>query len=67
MEKVGEGMKEYIIARAKEKSTWYGLTAFLTVFGIQLTQEQAEGIALFGIASAGLIAIFTKEKSNDCK
>lgn len=52
---------QYIKDRAKEKTTWYGLTAILTAFGVALTPMQVEAVIAAGTALAGAIGIFTKE------
>ncbi len=53
-------MKQWIIDRLKERSTWLGLTGLLTAAGIALNQEQIDQIIAAGAASGGLIAVFTK-------
>lgn len=55
-------MLKFIIDRAKERSTWLGITGFLTAIGVALDPAQAEAIAAAGIAIAGLVAVFTKDK-----
>ena len=52
----------WITDRLRERSTWLGLVSLLTALGIGLTPEQTEAIAAAGVALAGLIAIFTKDK-----
>ena len=53
-------MLKFITDRAKERSTWLGLTGLLTAVGIGLEPSQVEAIAVAGVAIAGLIATFTK-------
>ncbi len=55
----------YIIARLKEASTWRGLIAIVTSFGIAISPELTAAIVATGLALMGLIgAIFPdKEKS----
>lgn len=55
-------MLKFITDRAKERSTWIGLTALLSAVGVSLAPEQVEAIAVTGIAVSGLIAAFTKDK-----
>lgn len=55
-------MLKWIIDRAKERSTWIGLTGLLTAAGIALSPEQAEAIATVGVALAGAVAVLTKDK-----
>lgn len=52
----------FVADRAKERSTWLGLTGILSAFGVVLAPEQVEAISVAGIAIAGLIATFTKDK-----
>lgn len=47
---------QYIINRAKERSTWLGIVAFATGAGFALSPEQAEAVASFGAAAGGIIA-----------
>lgn len=56
-------MLKFILDRLKERSTWLGLTAIATAAGIALDPEQLEAIAVAGVAIAGLIASFTKDKA----
>ncbi len=51
----------WIIERAKERSTWLGITAFLAAVGIGLSPEQTEAIVTGGIALAGAITAFTRD------
>lgn len=51
-----------VLARLKERSTWLGLTALLTSFGVVLKPEVGEAIASAGVAVAGLIAVITADK-----
>ncbi|CAB4141081.1 hypothetical protein UFOVP413_36 [uncultured Caudovirales phage] len=52
----------WIIDRLKERSTWLGLTALLTSFGVSLKPELAEAIITAGLGLTGLIAVVTKDK-----
>lgn len=55
-------MKQWLIDRAKERSTWLGITTLLSAAGVALSPEQAEAIILAGVAIAGVIAAFTADK-----
>ena len=57
--------KEWILARARERSTWLGLTALLTSLGLALSPEQAEAIAVAGVAVGGLVAALTADKPSE--
>lgn len=52
----------YIIARLFEPSTWRGLVALLTVFGVRLAPDQAEAILTAGVSIYAAINVFRKEK-----
>lgn len=51
-------MKEFIIARGKEASTWRGLVALVTAVGITLSPEQGEAIVALGLAVMGALGAF---------
>jgi len=54
-------MKDYVIARAKEPSTWRGLVLLLTAIGIPVAPALAEAIVTTGLAIAGLIGVLTPD------
>ena len=56
-------MFKWIMDRLSERSTWLGITGFLTAAGVALEPEQVEAIATAGLAVAGLIAVVTKDKA----
>lgn len=53
----------WLLARLKEPSTWAGFAALAMSFG--LTQEGYEAISGAGIAIAGAVAVFLREKSDN--
>lgn len=55
-------MKDFILARGKEGSTWRGLVALLTALGVTLSPEQGEAIVALGLAVIGVIGVFTADK-----
>lgn len=55
-------MKDYIVARAKEPSTWRGLILLLTAAGVPIAPAMAESIVSVGLALAGLIGVITPDK-----
>lgn len=57
----------WITDRAKEKSTWLGITGILTAAGIAIAPDLQEAIISVGMAIAGLIAVITKEKITEVK
>lgn len=51
----------WLLARARERSTWLGLTGLLGALGVLVEPDQAEAIAAAGIAVAGAIAALTRD------
>lgn len=58
-------MKQYIIDRLKEPSTWRGLVLIATALGAKLSPDQTEAIILIGIGITGLIGVATGDKNAD--
>ncbi|MFM2045027.1 MAG: hypothetical protein RLY86_3603 [Pseudomonadota bacterium] len=52
----------YLIERLRERSTWLGATALLSVFGVSLDPALVDQIALVGGAAAGLILMLTPDR-----
>jgi hypothetical protein len=52
-------MKQYILDRAKEPSTWRGLILVLTAIGVPIAPAMADAIVAAGLAVAGLIGVAT--------
>jgi hypothetical protein len=50
-----------ILEYLKQESTWRGIIAIATAFGIKLAPEQAESIIAGGLALIGLINTFKKD------
>lgn len=55
-------MKDYILARAKEPSSWRGLFLLLTAIGIPVAPEMADAIITIGLAIAGAIGVAAPDK-----
>ena len=55
-------MKEFILERGKEPSSWRGLVAILTAAGIALDPAEADAIVMFGLAVIGVIGAFFPDK-----
>ena len=53
----------FILARARERSTWLGLISIATAAGLVLRPEQQDSVAAAGIAVAGMVATLTKDKT----
>ena len=55
---------DYLIARAKEASTWRGIVLIATACGAVLSPEQQDAIVTVGLLVVGLIgAAISDEKS----
>jgi len=52
----------FILARLKERSTWLGIIAAVTLAGVKISPELAEQIATAGGMVASAVAIFTSDK-----
>lgn len=55
-------MRDFLINRLKEPSSWRGLILIATAFGIDLNPEQAYAIASLGMALAGGVGIIAPDK-----
>ena len=55
-------MKDFILARGKEASTWRGLVALLTAVGVSISPDQADAVVALGLAVIGVLGVFTKDK-----
>jgi hypothetical protein len=58
---------DYMLARAKEPSTWRGVVLLLTGLGVSLKPEFAESIVSVGVLLAGGIAVAFADKPGDKK
>lgn len=55
-------MKDYILARAKEPSTWRGLFLLLTAIGVPVAPEMANAIITIGLGLAGAVGVASPDK-----
>jgi hypothetical protein len=55
-------MKDYLISRAKEPSTWRGLILILTAIGVPVAPAMAEAVVSVGLALAGAVGVLTADK-----
>lgn len=55
-------MKEFLLQRGKEASSWRGIVAILTAAGIALDPAQADAIVMLGLAVIGVIGAFFPDK-----
>jgi hypothetical protein len=53
---------KYLTDRLEEASTWRGIIALLTIFGIRFSPDQADTVATAGVSLYAAINIFRKEK-----
>jgi hypothetical protein len=52
-------MKQYVLNRLKEPSTWRGFVLMLTALGVPVAPAMADAIVAVGLAVAGLIGVVT--------
>ena len=55
-------MKDYLLARAKEPSTWRGAILFLTAIGVPIAPQVADAIVTFGLGLAGQQIVTGKQR-----
>lgn len=54
----------YLFARLSEASTWRGLFALLTAFGVAIAPDLMEAIITFGLSAIGVIGVVFADKVN---
>lgn len=52
----------WLLERARERNTWFGLLSLLGALGITVAPELQEHIIVIGMAVAGIVGIVTEEK-----
>lgn len=52
---------DYVISRLKEKSTYSGLLALLSAFGLAVDPEQFAAVVALVMAAVGVFEVFRKE------
>lgn len=55
-------MKDYILDRAKEASTWRGFILILTAVGVPIAPAMTDAIVSVGLALAGLVGVVAADK-----
>jgi hypothetical protein len=55
-------MKQFLLNRLGEPSTWRGLTLCATAFGMNFNPDQAYAIASLGMALAGGIGVMAPDQ-----
>lgn len=53
-------IKQFVLERAKEPTTWRGLSFFLTAVGIYIDPAMYQLITTAGLSVAGIIGMVTK-------
>ena len=54
-------MKQYILDRVREPSTWRGAILFLTAIGVPIAPQLADAIVTAGLGIAGLVGVLTPD------
>jgi len=54
-------MRQYILDRAREPSTWRGAILFLTAIGVPIAPAMADAVVTAGLGIAGLLGMLTKD------
>lgn len=57
-------MRDYILARLQEPSTWRGLVLIASALGAALSPDQKEAIVTGGLLLAGIIGAAVPDKSS---
>ena len=57
-------MRDYIISRALEPSTWRGLVLIASALGAALSPDQKDAIVTGGLLLAGIIGAAVPDKSS---
>ena len=60
-------MRDYLLARLREPSTWRGLVLIATACGTALSPDQQEAIVTAGLLIAGLIGAAVPDPSQEQK
>ena len=61
------GIKEWLLERIKERSTWLSLIGILAMVGIEVSPESQESILRICLLVASAIGIVTKDKKEEVK
>jgi hypothetical protein len=54
-------MRQYILDRAREPSTWRGAILFLTAIGVPIAPAMADAVVTAGLGIAGLLGMLTRD------
>ncbi len=61
------GLFDWALARAQEKSTWIGIASLLSSAGVAVSPELREAATELGLAVSGLVLVLTKERAGPAK
>lgn len=59
---MGQWLLKYVVARLGEPSTWRGIIALLTAFGIAIRPQMAEAITALGLALFGAVGVAAPDR-----
>lgn len=57
-----EFIKNVLLNRLKEQSTWVGIVALMSALGVNMNPEQVLAVSTLGAAAAGALMVFWPEK-----
>jgi hypothetical protein len=57
-------MKDYMLNRLREPSTWRGFIMLLTALGVALDAVQTEAVIALGMALVGAVGVFLPDSRN---
>lgn len=55
-------LKDYVLNRLREPSTWRGFLALLTAVGVTLNPEQQTAVIALGMALIGAVGVFLPDE-----
>lgn len=55
-------MKNYLLSRLREASTWRGIIMLATAIGIPIAPALADMIITFGLSLAGLVGVLVPDR-----
>jgi hypothetical protein len=61
------GLFDWALARAQERSTWVGIASLLSSVGVVVSPELRGAATEVGLAVSGLVLVLTKERTGPAK
>jgi hypothetical protein len=55
-------MKNYLLNRMREASTWRGMVAMITALGVALSPDQQTAVISLGMAIVGALGVFLPDQ-----